>query len=316
MNCSTFLELLNEIPDHPLDTDAMAHASQCVSCRNHLAAEKRVSNGLTALSRLPFDRDLAPSILAKIRKDVLPGESPGIIERFHLLLSGRFFATFSLGFVLLICIVASWWVTHSHPARQDENMRDRPHETWMASLETGSCVIAGKTTISQAPFSLQNGEKLTIAPDGIVRLTLGTRARVRLIGAEITPASAGFLLDFGKAEVDVAPLKSKEVFRVLSPFGDITVIGTAFSLNATKDAVFVHVERGTVHIRSIIGEEKILSAGNDAVLSASQGVPGSSNRQPETPPQSSTSFVPIATPVVAPAATPVVIPPETPVSQE
>lgn len=134
-------------------------------------------------------------------------------------------------------------------------------------------VITSAYVFQMNQFSLRPLEQhVSTSPGSITNFKLPDGTNVWLnSGSEIT-YSGNFeknreLNLKGEAFFDV--VKSKNPFRITTPFGKIKVLGTAFDVKAYADEKFTTtLERGSLEVSSLSGKEKeVLKPGDQASLS-------------------------------------------------
>jgi len=103
------------------------------------------------------------------------------------------------------------------------------------------------------------------APIGDSRATIRAIGPARFARAQFQPDEI-VRLDEGEIELEIAPLRAGERFRVVAADGEVEVRGTRFKVSVIDHHLTaVHVWRGKVEVRSSDGAQAILVPGDDWV---------------------------------------------------
>jgi TolA-binding protein len=133
---------------------------------------------------------------------------------------------------------------------------------WVAAPITLVALTAGGWGLKRALVS----RDLPRAPTATLQ---ESRATIRAIGPArfaraAMPPDEVVSLDEGSIELEVAPLRAGERFRVKTADGEVEVRGTSFKVSASDHRLTaVHVWRGRVEVRSLGGALAVLETGDD-----------------------------------------------------
>ncbi len=174
-----------------------------------------------------------------------------------------------------------------------------------AALAVAALLFAIRPTSDDAPVALHVGETATTAAEARdlvveeeTQIALAPSSEIAVVTEQ--PTAVQVQLRRGRAHFDVARRRERR-FSIDAGNVEVTVIGTAFTVDRRDQTVRVDVERGIVEVRAANGETRRLTAGEhwDAPRVAT-----SASERPEPPQTAQNDPTPPIEPPVEPTVEP------------
>ncbi len=264
MHCQEFRSHLDSLDSLAIPGPLLDHAKACPDCQALLRADRKVSGSLTVIDRATPAVDLTPRIMAAIAREPAPRE--GDDSPFERLMQILFPDTLvkkslALAFCLLIlAILARETVLRPTPPAAEP--------AWeMALLAFDPAQVPAPWAAHPASIALPRGQTVKPGAGSRVVLTLPGRARAEIADGEFAPHAAGFRLLSGRAEVQVEKTSPLTPFTIGTPFAEVAVIGTRFTLELSAADLQVSVSEGRVRVVHSAGLREV-GPGDSLVVGA------------------------------------------------
>lgn len=230
MNCEDFRNALDTLPGPDLPSGLSEHASSCRACLRCFEAHKKLFQGLNILKRVPQPPDFTKPLLERIE---LPAETQVPLWKkvvWLFLPKTPLHSSLFYGGAFLLILGLGYFVLHQAQRKPAlDNVDTTPQLAWHQIATPNS------------PIPLAEGQSLFF---GDARLE-HPRAHIQVENAAVALASTGVRLQEGAADLRV----TRGPFHVWTPFADVMVLGTSFSVRVTKEDATVSVLSGTVLVR-------------------------------------------------------------------
>ncbi|NLI77972.1 MAG: FecR domain-containing protein [Candidatus Riflebacteria bacterium] len=254
MNCQEFRNHLESLDSPPIPGPLLEHAKTCPDCQALLRADRRVGGSLTVIDRATPTVDLTPRIMAAIAREPVPREgSDSPFERLMQILFPDTLVKKSLALaccVLILAILARETVLRPTPPAAEP--------VWeMALLAFDPAQVPAPWAAHPAAIALPRGHSVKPGAGSRVVLTLPGRARAEITDGEFAPHAAGFRLLAGHAEVQVEKTSPLTPFTIGTPFAEVAVVGTRFTLDLSDADLQVAVSEGRVRVVQAAGSREV-----------------------------------------------------------
>jgi len=205
---------------------------------------------------------------------------------------------------VLFLVVRQWLVPAPAPVAVPAAGRTTPPSAVAAApgasiaLASGDALPARWATVAAEVVPLDDGSRLELAPQTVVRRGDGAADRVALA------------VESGRATFDVKP-DGLRTWVIDAGAVQVRVLGTRFTVSRANDVVEVSVERGKVQVTSPTGTSVLLAG--DSFTSAAPAAPPSASLAPSASPASVAAVNGgISAPAPAPVPSPSTAPPALP----
>jgi ferric-dicitrate binding protein FerR (iron transport regulator) len=255
------------------------HVATCAACGERL---RFMREGRRALQAAYADDPLVAAAWARLDDAVLAAAARVARERARGELKQDAPASFGpspwaawLDWLALGATAAAVLVALSAPSR--DGRMDAPLATPLRGEAADAATLATATGV---PREVAPGERIDVLPDGppaTLSLASGTHvvlapgAGARIDGLDET--SLWLRLERGRADAEVTPLSGDEFFVVETARARVSVLGTAFTIEAAEDGVTsVEVAHGVVRVEPAAdaGRWRMVPAGARARVAAAE----------------------------------------------
>ncbi len=270
MNCQDVRAELDRLEtSRAIPPDAADHARGCPTCQALLNADRRLEASLVVLEQATPQVRLTPRIMAAVaREAATPAPAPSFLDRLFgfLLPHATEMRWLAVGVTILLLGV----VTHETLLRPT---LPAPAPHWeMTLLHFDAERVPGEWAAQRAGIPLARGEAVDLGPGSVCSLQMPGRATAAIRDGRFVPAASGFRLERGKATVQVAKTSTATPFSVATPFAEVAVVGTRFTLDLASDRLIVSVSQGRVRVVHPTGTRE-LNPGESLAVGTSGFVP-------------------------------------------
>jgi hypothetical protein len=310
MNCSTFRDGLNQSDGSTLSADMVEHAANCPACKTVLAGEERISRGMAVLRKTPVPAALRKNIMNRVAQEPAPQGRWNpfflLVDLFRITSPMKAVLVYSLSGLVIFGLCYRILISAG-----DRRQQQLSAPIWEMTLSRGSAQFPGGEAVPGRLFRIESDQEITLSPTAEAHLTYPGRSEIRLSAARFQVAADRLSLFSGAAHVKVFPAlqptasqfsgdSGVKEFKVLTPLGEITVLGTEFSVILSDQGLQVNVITGKIRIVSEAAT-RVLETGQVAVIRP----PGETISRPATPSvgafrpgisSESTSITPIGAP--------------------
>jgi hypothetical protein len=237
MNCQEFLKKLDQQGTNKFLPEELAHLQNCPSCRIEYEAEQKLENGLEVLSNISFDIDVSKNVINKIAKAPKSSPAPSLIEKISSFFSSLSSMQLAAGatFSLLIIIAGIWQLTLS-------STNSRPPQTYKTWVQ-----MANNKLIKELPYKTT----VKLSKKESPTLTLRKRAIATLsTNSTIIPKPDGMKILLGTIKFKVNKSSKEAAFKVVTPHGQVKVLGTEFIVGVSEKSTEVSVISGKVEFKN------------------------------------------------------------------
>ncbi len=284
MRCEEFKTEFDRVEGTALPKEMSEHARTCPGCRSILSAQRKIDLSFEVIERSTPSVDLTARIMAKIAKEPArrPAE-PSLFEKLIALFNGSGFMkpAFAVGVCGLLLFVM---LSHSVPQVPPANNPASQGLWEMACLSGNPANLPAGAQAQGKSILLPIGEQVQLGENCRVAITLPGRGQATLENGSFIPLANGFFLLSGKAGVKVTKTTPDNPFTIGTPFADVAVIGTQFTLDVAEDGLNVKVTEGRVRVVHPTGNRELTpsqetTVGNsgfrveNATVNAASGTP-------------------------------------------
>jgi hypothetical protein len=277
MNCKEWKTLFEQCERLEAQPELQKHADSCPQCRALLNAETAVQSGFTVLKKSAPTVDVSKKIMARIAREK-PASAPNPIWEFlqnYLLPGNPVSSTVFYGLagviIFVLCqtiifkaqdlkkigpVAKPLWLISSNKTPLPDTLR-----AYAVTPQTDPQIAALPASFAQP---IESAVPLTFTQESGVSVTLNQ--------GTVIPQADGMKLLNGHVDVAVAPRTGLPAFRIETPLGLVTVIGTEFSVQVSTRELSVKVIKGKVQV-SAEGRETFLTANQEKTFAKKPPVP-------------------------------------------
>ncbi|RCK79662.1 MAG: hypothetical protein OZSIB_4134 [Candidatus Ozemobacter sibiricus] len=273
MNCQDVRAELDRLETaRAISQEVADHARGCPACQALLQADRRLEASLLVLEQATPQVRLTPRIMAAVAREASTAAAAPAPLSFLDRLVGAIFPVaagrrwVAVGVALLLLAI----VAHQTLVRSPSSI---PTPQWeMTLLSFDAERLPREWAARPAGILLPWGEPVDLGPGSLCSLQWPGRATAAIRDGRFVPAAAGFRLERGRATVQVVKTSPATPFTVATPFAEVAVVGTRFTLDLSADRLHVSVAQGRVRVVHPTGTRD-LNPGESLAVGATGFVP-------------------------------------------
>lgn len=229
--CESFILMLQEYPETPLDKETQEHLTVCESCQELLERHNQKFASLKSQLALPSQKE--QQIFARLQQTISAQKKQQGDSPFSYLLNWLCLYRLQLVLPLALLVLTVLFFSQKNPGNKMQ-------------ISGSAVVMRGmlRSELDQRIVSLLDGEKISLL-EGHINLFWNKIETVKITG-KLDFSAEDRKIEAKSGEAVLSFTKSAAGYTIKTPRSLLTIVGTTIKLELLENSDVIHVEQGKI----------------------------------------------------------------------